>query len=128
MKIQDSSVQLAASHEERYGRSTEITSTQSFRQIFSNLAQPAEDDAVEARKRVQRLLQSLVEAILAALDGKKCEENFAAADALPEEGGTPRATGREMSWSHHVVETMSESERIDVCGKGCVRKIGRAHV
>lgn len=121
MKIQDSSVQLAASHEERYGRSTEITSTQSFRQIFSNLAQPAEDGAVEARKRVQRLLQSLVEAILAALDGKKCEENFAAADALPEEGGTPPATGREMSWSHHVVETVSESERTDVCGKGCVR-------
>ncbi len=120
MKIQDSRVQLSATHEESHARSTEITSTSSFRQIFTSLAKTTDDDAGEARKRVQKLLQSLVDAILAALDGKKCEENFAAVEPLPDETA-PRASGREMSWSHHVVETVSESERTDICGRGCVR-------
>jgi hypothetical protein len=93
MKIQDSSVQLTASHEESYSRSSEITSTTSFRQIFADLAQPANDEAAEARKRVQRLLQSLLDTILAAIDGKKCKENFAAVEPLPDDpapGQRPR--------------------------------------
>jgi hypothetical protein len=119
MKIQDSSVQLSASHEERYERSTEMSHTSSFRQVLGSLARPADDDAGEARKRVQKLLQSLVDAILAALDGKKCKENFAAADTLPEQAA-PASRGREMTWTNHVVETVSEHERTKVCGKGCV--------
>lgn len=119
MKIQDSSIQLSASHEERYERSTEVTGTSSFRQVLSSLAQPADDDAGEARKRVQKLLQSLVDAILAALDGKKCKENFAAVDTLPEQPATA-GRGREMTWTQHVAETVRESERTNVCGKGCV--------
>lgn len=116
MKIQDSSVQLAASHEESQRRSTEITGTQSFRQILADLARTTDDKADATRKRVQRLLQSLVEAILAAIDGKKGEENFAAVDAAP-----PRAAGGEMRWTQQVVQTVRENERTDVCGKGCVR-------
>ncbi|HLO63928.1 MAG TPA: hypothetical protein VK165_13295 [Azonexus sp.] len=120
MKIQDSSVHLSASHEERFERSTEATSMSSFRQVFTSLAQPADDDAGEARKRVRKLLQSLVDAILAALDGKKCKENFAAVDALP---APPAAAGRarEMTWTSHIVQTVRESERTQVCGKGCVQ-------
>lgn len=120
MKIQDSSIQLSASHDERYERSTEKTSTTSFRQVLGSLAQPADDDAGEARKRVQKLLQSLVDAILAALDGKKCKENFAAVDTLPERAA-PASRGREMIWTNHVVETVREHERTNVCGKGCVQ-------
>lgn len=120
MKIQDSSVQLSASHEESYLRASETRSTTSFRQIFTSLAQPADDNVAEARQRVQKLLQSLIDAILAALDGKKCEENFAAVEPLPEEK-MPRGNGREISWRHHFAETVSESERTNVCGSGCVR-------
>lgn len=120
MKIQDSRVQLAAEHEARFEHGTEITYTQSFRQIFSNLAQPADDNAAEARKRVQKLLQSLLDVILAALDGKKCKENFAAVETLPDEQ-VPRRSAREVSWQNHVVQTVSESERTRVCGSGCVK-------
>lgn len=120
MKIQDSCVQLTASHEESYSRSSEITRTTSFRQIFADLAQPASDEAAEARKRVQRLLQSLLDTILAAIDGKKCKENFAAVEPLPDEPAPP-ANRREISWTHHVVQKQSESERTNVCGSGCVQ-------
>ena len=120
MKIQDSSVQLTASHEESYSRSSEISSTTSFRQIFADLAQPASDEAAEARKRVQRLLQSLIDTILAAIDGKKCKENFAAVEPLPDDPAPP-TNGREISWTHHVVQKLSESERTNVCGSGCVQ-------
>lgn len=120
MKIQDASVQLTATHEESRVRTSEISGTHGFRQIFTSLAEPADAEVAEARKRVQKLLQSLLEAILAALDGKKCEENFAAVDTLPERSA-PRATGREISWHQRVVETLRESERTDIGGSGCVR-------
>lgn len=120
MKIVDSNVQLAASHEEHFERSTEIAATQSFRQLFASLAEPAEGNAAEARKRVQRLLQSLVDAILAAIDGKKCEENFAAGD-LPAEASATQSGGSEVMWARRIVQRVSESERTDVCGKGCVQ-------
>ena len=58
MKIQDSSVQLTASHEESYSRSSEITSTTSFRQIFADLAQPANDE-MHPGKYAQRFLQAV---------------------------------------------------------------------
>lgn len=61
-----------------------------------------------------------MDAILSALDGKKCKENFAAAEALPSESTAPRPV-REISWSNHVVETVKESERTRVCGEGCVK-------
>ena len=120
MKIVDSTVHLAASHEASTSRSVEVSSTTGFRQLFDTLATSPTDEASEARKRVQKLLQSLVDAILAALDGKKCKENFAAVDSLPEQAA-PTNRGREMTWTQHVAETMRESERTDVCGKGCVQ-------
>ena len=66
------------------------------------------------------MLQSLVDAILAALDGKKSKENFAASESLPAEA-IPAGRTREMTWTNRIVETVKESERTDVCGKGCVR-------
>jgi hypothetical protein len=120
MKILDSTVQLSASHEASSSRSMEITSSTGFRQVFDSLAASAPDDQIAARQRVQKLLQSLIDAILAAMDGKKCEENIAAGDTLPQEL-PPAARGREMTWSRHVSESISESEKTSVCGQGCVK-------
>lgn len=120
MKIVDSTVRLAASHEASYAHHVEMTSTTGFRQVFTQLAGTPADNDGEARKRLQKMLQSLVDAILAALDGKKYKENFAAAEALPDEAA-PAGRTREMTWTNRIVETVKESERTDVCGQGCVR-------
>lgn len=120
MKIVDSTVRLAASHEASYAYHVEMTSTTGFRQVFTQLAGTPADNDGEARKRLQKMLQSLVDAILAALDGKKYKENYAAAEALPDEA-VPAGRTREMTWTNRIVETVKESERTDVCGQGCVR-------
>jgi len=120
MKIVESTIHLAASHEASYSRSVEMTSTTEFRQVFSQLAGVQTDNEGEARKRLQKLLQSLVDAILAALDGKKCKENFAALESLPAEPETA-GRSREITWTNQIVESVKDSERSDVCGRGCVR-------
>lgn len=120
MKILDSTVQLSASHEASTSRSMEITGSMGFRQMFDTLATSAPDEQIAVRQRVQKLLQSLIDAILAAVDGKKCEENIAAGDTLPQEL-PPAARGRAMTWSRHVTEKLSETEKTSVCGKGCVK-------
>ena len=120
MKIVESTVQLTASHEASASRSLEMTSTTGFRQVFQQLSGMPADNEGEARKRLQKMLQSLVDAILAALDGKKSKENFAASESLPAEA-IPAGRTREMTWTNRIVETVKESERTDVCGNGCVR-------
>lgn len=120
MKIQNSSVQLSASHEATQARSMEVTTEQGFRRIFDSLATPFADDAKMARQRVQKLLQSLIDAILAAIDGKKCEADFAVDEAVPEQAVSSPA-GAEISWRRQITEKISESESTKVCGKGSVR-------
>jgi len=119
MKIQDSTVQLSVSHEASRTYTLEITTEQSFRQVFKQLAVDAKDEQSVALQRVQKLLQSLIEAIMAAMDGKKCEANFAAGDLQPAE--VPQAAGRpELSWQRSSKETICESEKTTVCGNGQV--------
>lgn len=119
MKIQDSSVQLSASHTASHSQTVEITAEQGFGKLFKSLAVPRSDEQSIARERVQKLLQSLIDAILAAMDGKKCEADFAARDALPLAADAP-ATTPEMTWQRTITESVSESERTSVCGKGQV--------
>jgi len=119
MKIQDSTVQLSASHEESRSQMLEVASTQSFRRIFNQLAVEANDEQTNAVQRVQQLLQSLIEAIMAAMDGKKCEANFAACQGLPA-AGAPAASQPEISWQRSSKETICESEKTTVCGNGRV--------
>lgn len=119
MKIQDSSVQLSASHEASRSQTVEITHEQGFRKLFDSLAAPRADEQSAARQRVQKLLQSLIDAILAAMDGKKCEADFAACDAAPLAAEAP--PGRpEIAWQRTTTESLHESEKTTVCGKGQV--------
>jgi hypothetical protein len=120
MKIQESTVQLSASHQATRSQALEITTQSDFRKVFANLATPRSDQEIAARERLEKMLQSLVEAILAAVNGQSLKENFAASDSLPAESA-PVSGGREMSWRQSSVETVSESEDTNVCGKGCVK-------
>lgn len=119
MKIQESTVQLSASHEASRAHTLEITTEQSFREVFNKLAVDAKEEQSVALQRVQKLLQSLIEAIMAAMDGKKCEANFAAGDLQPAE--VPQAARQpELSWQRSSKETICESEKTTVCGNGQV--------
>lgn len=120
MRIQESTVQLAATHEAERSQTLETTTVQDFRQLFKSLAAENREDEVAARERVQKLLQQLVDAILAAIDGKKCKENLAAPETLPVDAELPTRT-REISWQRTVTECISESERTSVCGSGTVK-------
>lgn len=120
MKIQESSVQLSASHAATRTQTLEVTTQQSFRRIYTELAVDKNEAQSAALQRVQKLLQSLIEAIMAAMDGKKSEANFAAGDGLPVE--TPQAVGSpEISWQRSSKETICESEKTTVCGNGQVK-------
>lgn len=119
MKIQDSNVQLSASHEATRSQSLEITTEREFRRIFDDLSlSPAEVRKAE-RQKFQELLQSLLDAIMAAMDGKKVGEKFAAAETVPDAPHAPRG-GIEIGWQRMQRESVSESEKTTVCGNGKV--------
>lgn len=122
MRIQESTVQLAASHEAQYKSSLEISTIREFRRTFERLVAQPGNDEVMARKRMQKLLQSLVDAILAAMDGgKKCSEKIAATDcALPPEATTDSGGVPQVTWKQTMVQSIRESERTSVCGIGKV--------
>ncbi|MBS1161711.1 MAG: hypothetical protein H6R15_4130 [Proteobacteria bacterium] len=120
MRIQESTVQLSASHQASRSATQEITTQSGFRQIFAELADSPEASGGVARQNLQEFLQSFVDAIIAALDGKKCEVNFAAGDALPVAKAAPGSAG-EFVWQRQISESVSESEKTEVCGSGCVK-------
>lgn len=128
MKIQESSVNLSASHEASSSRRREVESELSFRRLFGQLAETPADNPqnrqAELQKQVREMLESLVAAILAAMDGKTCRKNAAADAALPSEdkSATPsEAEVREFTWQTRVREWVSESESTRVCGNGVVK-------
>lgn len=120
MRIQESSVQLSSSHEASRISKMEVTTEQGFRKVFESLAANPDEKQTAARERVQKLLQSLIDAILAAMDGKKCEADFAAGDALPVDKPTPTARP-EITWKRKITETLDECEKTSVCGQGTVK-------
>jgi len=123
MRIQESSVHLSASHEAQRSQSIALTMETDFKRVFASLA-PAKDQQAEERERVAKLLQSLVDAILAAMDGKKCPEKLAAGESSPmpvEEVADDSAGGRQLTWRCRLSERVSEAETTRVCGNGRVK-------
>lgn len=131
MKIQESSLQLQASHEAKRTHKVEVATQREFRRVFSDLKAAEGENAESAKKRVQKMLQSLIDAIIAAVDGKKCEKS----PALPEgctpgdARGKPQDSGElaaapavsgEIAWRSTRFEYLYESERSEVCGQGQV--------
>ncbi|EKE16753.1 MAG: hypothetical protein ACD_10C00822G0002 [uncultured bacterium] len=120
MRIQESSVELSASHQASRVQTLEVHAEQGFRQIFKQLAVDQSEQQADAQARVQQLLQSLIEAILAAMDGKKGEAKFAAGPAVSG-ASTPAADEPEITWQRSIRETVCESEKTTVCGNGKVK-------
>lgn len=120
MYIENSTVQLSASHEASRSTTLERDTIFSFKNMFDQLAATQESDQVTTRQeRIQNLLQSLIDAIMAAMDGRSCEENIAADNAAPAASAST-GRGREISWQSTITQHVSESEKTNVCGKGCV--------
>jgi hypothetical protein len=119
MKIQDSTVQLSVSHEATHSQTLAVTTEQGFRRLFNDLSVDSVGQQQAARQRVEQLLQALVDAILAAIDGKKCQANIAACEGLPVET-TAAPSEPEISWRRSIKETVCESEKTTVCGNGQV--------
>lgn len=120
MRIAESTVALSASHESERSQHTEITLERNFRQVFASLSSPEATTQSTEGERIAKLLQSLIDAIMAAIDGKKCPENLAASPAIEGDSAAPRP-GREFSWHGRISETLSESEKTSVCGSGRVK-------
>ncbi|WP_374325628.1 hypothetical protein [Azonexus sp.] len=119
MKIETSTVKLTASHEASYERRLEVASQSGFRQLFESMAASDDENLAELRKRVQRLLDALVGAIFAAMDGRQCRQDDAAWVPLPATAEEAR-TGREFAWQSTISERVEESERTQVCASGTV--------
>jgi hypothetical protein len=119
MKIQDSNVQLSSTHEASRSQALEISSERQFRRIFDDLSLSPAEARKSERQEIQKMLQSLLDAIMAAMDGKKVEEKFAAGEAVSAEQPVARS-GPEISWQRTVRETVTESEKTTVCGNGKV--------
>lgn len=132
MRIQESNVQLSANHEASRSQTSETTMNTDFRALFKSLAAVPDEGEAAVRQRVQKMLQSLVDAILAAIDGKKCSDDLAAGKDLPAAAAStassaPAGRAAEITWQRTVCETVSESERTNVCGSGKVKTCdGRA--
>ncbi|MFV0370673.1 MAG: hypothetical protein ACK5JI_03400 [Azonexus sp.] len=126
MKIETSAIQLSASHETSQSRSLSAESSVTFRQMLGGFAE--EKTGSDLHERVRRLLESLIERIIAALEGRSCRtENplFDTANPLaessPENPAQSGRGGQEIHWQTTLCETVRESERTTVCGKGWVK-------
>ncbi|UCV19046.1 VCBS repeat-containing protein [Ferribacterium limneticum] len=119
MKIQDSNVQLSSTHEASRSQALEVSSERQFRRIFDDLSLSPAEARKSERQEIQKMLQSLLDAIMAAMDGKKVGEKFAAGEALSAQPAVARR-GAEISWQRTIRETVTESEKTTVCGNGKV--------
>ena len=122
MRIAESTVALSASHQAERSQTSEITLENNFRQVFESLASGESERQATAQERIVELLQSLIDALMAAMEGKNCQDKFAASTTLPvSDAAQQRGTGRELSWHCKTTETICESEKTTVCGKGQVK-------
>lgn len=119
MKIQESTLALAATHEASSSHTLAVERSVSFRQLYADSVAAGPSRAESLNQRAQRLLQELIEAIMAALDGRQAK--LADQAAIPATAEAPRAAGRELVWQETSVETIAEAERTTVCGAGQVR-------
>lgn len=123
MRIEEATVKLSASHTASTMQATELTMKSNFKQVFSRQLGQLEKDAAAERQRVATMLQSLVDAIIAAVQGKKCTEKLAADSAqacLPEEAATEPDSGYTFEWQCLLRETFCETEKTTIAGEGKV--------
>ena len=116
MKVIASDIKLSAQRETQYQSEVKTHSTLTFSSVLAQQT-GSQQDADESRKKLARMLESLVEALFAALEGKKCRGGLAddsSADFSPI--AAPRQ--REVEWQTEGSTHESESERTQVEGSG----------
>lgn len=128
MKVVESDVRLESSHEARYRQSCEVTANLSFRRVAEEVAASRKGAGEEPRERLTRLLEQLVDALLAAMEGKNCRSvaadcrpSTAAPAAQPSGPAGAPPGGREIAWERRSVETIEDYERTRVAGRGVVK-------
>lgn len=115
MQISSSEIQLAAQHALERKHTLEVTVQQGFSRI---LAEQEVRQEAGPRERLARMFEQLLEAILAALEGRKCRSESPAC-RFPER--PPASRERTLEWTRSGRETRSESEQLAVCGSGTIR-------
>jgi len=128
MKIQDSEVRLNSQHEASYNYSVTTQASHSFRTLLANAAGAEEPASGPTRERLAKLLQSLVDAILAAMEGRKCrsdgddcrETRPGTASAPGGSAAMPARSGSEYAWQWSSQEKIEDHERTQVTGQGRV--------
>lgn len=120
MRIEESDIRLSSRHERNYRHEVETHGTTSFRNLFQELSETKSESAQGERERVMRLFQSLVDAILGAVNGKKCRSEIADGQDLPQ-ATKPRRGEREVEWKWEMTERIDEHERTQVEGSGVIK-------
>lgn len=118
MKIQEATVELAASHVASRSRSVIRESELSFGQLFQGLASDEAGTETIQLEQVKKMLEALIDAILAAMDGRQTRTKIAADQDGGAESNRPH---RQIHWRNVVHERICESESTQVCGKGLVK-------
>ena len=124
MKIVESEVRLDSRHEAEYRQTVDRQTTRSFRAVMGDLQAAEAETRDNRRERLARLLESLVDAILAAMEGKKCRQESPGLSAAPVADGETaggRRPLREMTWETTAKESIYDYERTSVQGRGSVR-------
>ncbi len=121
MRIEESTVKLTANHESLRSQQTEFSVETNFKEVFRTQLNQQSDKAAEARERVATMLQSLVDAIIAAIQGKAGTEKLAAEECFPKKTDGEADTGHKFEWHFKMSETICETEKTSICGSGKVK-------
>jgi hypothetical protein len=123
MRIQESDIRLSSQHERDYRHEVETKGTTTFRNVLQEVSGTQAGESEGRKERVARMLQSLVDAIMAAMDGKKCRTEIADCKELPELTELPQASRpvREVEWKWEATERIHEYERTQVEGSGVIK-------
>lgn len=119
MKVIASDIKLSAQHEAQHQNEVKVQATRTFSSVLAQQT-GSQQDADKSRQKLARMLESLVETLFAALEGKKCRCGSAddsSADFF--QATAPRQ--REVEWQMEVSTRESESERTQVEGSGQIR-------
>jgi hypothetical protein len=120
MQIRETQLELSASHQASLVVQQETSSTLTFRQVLGEVDR-RESAAPDLQKEMRRLLYSLLDALLAAIEGEWGEEKTAAcrpAAGEAEPTSAPAAQGAR--WQTVQVEQGCEKEATKVCAQGWV--------